>query len=404
VVFQSAADVGLFVPDAQLRDVIQNYEAFQEDGRFRRERYDMYLQATGKSPKAFEDQIRKDIAVQTLQNLFIVGSVPIKGELSLISDLKEMKLNVEVASFEKRSLERGIKVSAQKKQQFLADEKNLSVAKSYYDGNVEQYTNKEQVKARHILVAAPREDEAAVAKAKEKLAKIQEELKNKDFSEVAKEYSDDTASAKKGGDLGFFTKGRMVPEFEEAAFAGEPGKVSEPVQTQYGFHLIEVQDKKPETITSFDEVKEEIAELLLAQGQVDGVIKELGEMIKSGRSSDLNSKLKSLGVAWEQSGEFDLTQDYIPLLGQNEKLLASALKIASPGELFPEILSIDGKSYLLRLKSVGKGKKTSENEELLKAQNLRTISRSGEIFNRWITQKKEQAKIKTNDSLVSASM
>jgi peptidyl-prolyl cis-trans isomerase D len=404
VVFQSAGNAGLYVPDEQLRDVIQNYEAFQEDGRFRRERYDMYLQASGKSPKAFEDQIRKDIAVQTFQNLFVVGSVPIKGELSLLDDLKQLKFNVEVASFEKRQLEEGIKVSAKRKKEFLAEEKNLEVAKSYYQGNIAKYTNKERVKARHILVSAPKDDSEAVDKAKLKIAKIQEELKSKSFAEVAKEYSDDTGSASKGGELGFFERGRMVKEFEDAAFDGEVGKVSEPVQTQYGFHLIEAQEKQAASTTPFEDVKEDIAEALLAQGEVDGVMKELNEIAKEGNSKAIKQKLRSLDIKWEESGPFDLTQDYIPLLGQNDKLLEAALKIRSEGQIFPEVLSLDGRSYVIRLNSAERVKPEVENPELAKAQALRTISRSGEIFNRWINLQREQAKIKTNDSLVATPM
>jgi hypothetical protein len=80
------------------------------------------------------------------------------------------------------------------------------------------------------------------------------------------------------------------------------------------------------------------------------------------------------------------------------------LKIRSEGQIFPEVLSLDGRSYVIRLNSAERVKPEVENPELAKAQALRTISRSGEIFNRWINLQREQAKIKTNDSLVATPM
>ncbi|WP_257349443.1 peptidylprolyl isomerase [Pseudalkalibacillus decolorationis] len=113
----------------------------------------------------------------------------------------------------------------------------------------EEYKVKE-VKARHILV----KDEKTAKEVKEK-------LKNgEDFAALAKEYSTDPGSKDKGGDLGFFTRGKMVPEFDKAAFSLEPGKVSEPIKSQYGYHVIEVQEQKTQ---KFEEAKYQIKKALL---------------------------------------------------------------------------------------------------------------------------------------------
>ena len=106
----------------------------------------------------------------------------------------------------------------------------------------QQYSTPEQVRASHILLKTEGKDDAAVKKqAEELLAKVKA---GADFAELAKKYSEDEASKAKGGDLDFFRKGQMVPEFDKAAFAMKPGEISDLVKTQFGYHIIKVVDKK----------------------------------------------------------------------------------------------------------------------------------------------------------------
>ncbi|WFD11640.1 peptidylprolyl isomerase [Tepidibacter hydrothermalis] len=131
-------------------------------------------------------------------------------------------------------------------------------AKDFYENNKEQFKSAEGVQASHILV----EDES---QAKDILAEINNGLS---FEDAAKKYSK-CPSNERGGDLGFFSKGQMVPEFENAAFNMEKGAVSEPVKTQFGYHIIKLTDKKDAEIKSFDEVKDNIyGQLIHKQQQV----------------------------------------------------------------------------------------------------------------------------------------
>lgn len=139
----------------------------------------------------------------------------------------------------------------------LADVKvDGNEAKEYYEANPNQFVKGESTRAKHILV-----------KEEEQAQTIYNELKEgKSFEEAAKEYSQ-CPSKEKGGDLGYFEKGRMVPEFEEAAFALEIGTVSEPVKTQFGYHIIKVEDKKPSSVIAFEEVEKQIEDYLLREKQ-----------------------------------------------------------------------------------------------------------------------------------------
>lgn len=140
--------------------------------------------------------------------------------------------------------------------------------KKYYEDNKESFGKPATVSARHILVAT--EEEAKKAK---------EEISNGSisFGDAAMKYST-CPSNQQGGNLGEFSKGMMVPEFEEAAFNAEIGVVTEPVKTQFGYHLIVVDAKNEASVQSFDEVKDNVLNQLLQQNQhakYDQMLKEL---------------------------------------------------------------------------------------------------------------------------------
>ena len=134
--------------------------------------------------------------------------------------------------------------------------------KKVYEDASKQITGEQEVHARHILVET--EDEAKAVKA--------ELDKGADFAELAKKKSKDPG-ASDGGDLGFFTKDQMVPEFSAVAFALEPGKISDPVKSQFGWHIIKVEEKRNRKAPDFDQVKAQIETYVTRKAQADYVAK-----------------------------------------------------------------------------------------------------------------------------------
>lgn len=133
----------------------------------------------------------------------------------------------------------------------------------FYDEALKGLPAEEEVRARHILV--PEEAEAK---------KVVERLKaGEDFAKIAGELSKDPGSGKEGGDLGFFTKDRMVPEFAEAAFALKPGEVSAPVKTQFGWHVIKSEEKRTRPVPPLSEVKDELTRYMVQKSQQEMILK-----------------------------------------------------------------------------------------------------------------------------------
>lgn len=154
-------------------------------------------------------------------------------------------------------------------------------AKKFYDENKAEFEEGETVKASHILFLVKEGDsEEASKKQLEAAKKAIARAKKEDFTKLAKELSEEPGAAESGGDLGFFTKDRMVPEFADAAFAQKKDTVStEPVKTQFGYHVIKVTDKKPARTVPFDEVKEKLEAYLKSTKQREAV-QDLIESLK----------------------------------------------------------------------------------------------------------------------------
>ena len=150
--------------------------------------------------------------------------------------------------------------------------------RAFYDNNPDKFKRDETVRASHILIGV--DDKASAddkKKAREKVGKLRKELAGgADFATLAKENST-CPSSKQGGDLGFFGKGQMVPSFEKAAFALKPGEMSDVFETQFGYHIVRLTEKKPAEITEFKDVKAKIEEFLKGQKSNEAIQKYLAD-------------------------------------------------------------------------------------------------------------------------------
>jgi peptidyl-prolyl cis-trans isomerase C len=158
--------------------------------------------------------------------------------------------------------------------------------KKYYESHEDEFKTPEMVRVRHILVkvdqsASEKDKKAAKKKAEGILKKIRS---GEDFAKLAAEVSDDPGSKQKGGELGFFPRGRMVKSFEDAAFALKPGQVSGLVTTQYGYHIIKLEERKAAGTQPFDDVKEIIRQKLVQDQTKSKVVAFIQKAMKDAKA------------------------------------------------------------------------------------------------------------------------
>jgi len=329
------------VSDEEVRQAILSMPAFQENGAFiGDQRYQQLLrmQRPPMTPSDFEDNVRRQLTVQKLRSSLTDWiSVPDK-ELDQEYRLRNDKVKLAVVSFTADSFRNQVtasdadiasyfeahkadfKIPEKRKIRYLLIDIDALKAKinipeadveRAYNNNSEQYSTPEQVRASHILLKTEGKDDAAVkAKAEEILKQAKA---GADFAELAKKYSEDEGSAKNGGDLDYFGRGRMVPEFDQAVFAMQPGEISDLVKTQYGYHIIKLVDKKNATTRPLAEVRQQLIDQLAyekAQAQASDLAESLAKQIS--RPADLDRVAKAQGLAVQESGLFARDE---PILG-----------------------------------------------------------------------------------------
>lgn len=199
------------------------------------------------------------------------------NEQAFVDALKQRGMDVKQFTLDARSdITVGKLVEAEGKTAALVSEAD---AKAFYDKNPNEFKRPEMVRASHILARFPENaDAAAKQKARVKIEGVLKDVRaGGDFAELARKHSED-GSAQAGGDLNFFAKEQMVPSFAEAAFALQSGRVSDIVETQFGYHIIKTTDRRAGGTVPFDEVKDQIAGYLRQQRQqekTDALIEQL---------------------------------------------------------------------------------------------------------------------------------
>jgi len=199
-----------------------------------------------------------------------------------------------------------------------------SIERAYNEG-IAQYTSPEQVRASHILLKTEGKDDAAVkAKAEDVLKQAKS---GADFAALAKKYSEDEGSAKNGGDLDYFGKGKMVPEFDQAVFTMMPGQTSDLVKTQFGYHIIKLVDKKPAKVSTLAEVHQQLHDQLAtetARAQAADLAQTIAKEVS--KPADLDKAAGAHGLMVQESGFF-ARDESILTLGPSPEAVSRAFEM-----------------------------------------------------------------------------
>ena len=332
-VLAEADRLGVSVSDAELHERIVRMPGFQENGHFvgfARYQQILQFQRPPMRPSEFEATYRNELIAEKLQAA-ITGWVRVSdNEVDEEYRHRNEKVKLDLAVFTANQFRAGIQpTDAELNAQFSAHpdtyqmpEKRrvrfLSIdaealrskmvatdpeIEARYKDNLSTYSTPDQIRASHILFKTEGKDEAAVKKVAESvLAKVKA---GGDFAALAKQYSDDDLSKKNGGDLDYFGRGTMVKEFDEAAWALQPGQISDLVKSQFGFHIIKVVDKKAATTKTLAEVRPQLEDQIKlekaqaeAQKTADALTKEITT------PADLDRVAKARGLTVGDSGLF----------------------------------------------------------------------------------------------------
>jgi peptidyl-prolyl cis-trans isomerase D len=330
-----AERAGITVSDAEVRAQIMAIPGLQENGQFIGEqRYTQLLaqQTPPLTPAAFEESVREGLMLEKfragLTEWMSVSDVELEREykrrnekvtldvVSVLADNFKAQINppdADIATHYDQNKER-YRIPDQRKIKFVRVNPaelalKMTVSKEDVERNYNQqlgkYTTPEQIRASHILLATEGKDDAAVRAHAEQVLK--EARGGTDFAALAKKYSEDEGSAPQGGDLDYFSRGRMVAAFDTAAFALAPGEMSDLVKTEFGYHIIKLTDRKPAIVRQLSdpEVYKEIESALLREQAELQATQQAETLAAEGTTpAALDKAAAARGLKVEESGFF----------------------------------------------------------------------------------------------------
>jgi peptidyl-prolyl cis-trans isomerase D len=347
-----AERLGLTVTKQEVEREILSAPGFRgPDGSFDKLAFDRWVAYEFGSERAFRDQQRRAALASKLMRVIRAQAYVSDGEARDAVARRLESIRVAFTTLDTKRIPEDFARDEQAIEAFLAE--RAEDARKLYEERSDLYDVPEQTRARHILLqVGPDATDEEVAAVEERARAVLERLRaGEEFAVVAEETSEDPGSKANGGDLGFFRRGQMVGAFDEVAFSLEPGTLSEPVRSEYGFHLIRVEERKPAQQRSFEEVRGDLAFELL--GQVAGreqawaAAERLAEEVRGGKS--LETAAREAELTLERSGWLRRRPDgFVPALGAAPELQAVAFTL-EPGQSSDRIFAVGDKLALVQL-------------------------------------------------------
>ncbi|MBI2374854.1 MAG: SurA N-terminal domain-containing protein [Deltaproteobacteria bacterium] len=397
---------GLEIDDAALRTAILDNESFKREGRFDPEYYQRFLAFNQMRPSDFEESLRTQLLSEKLVTL-VNGNLSVSGpEARKTFEDEERSMELEFVRVPTKSFEDQAPAPTDTEVSlFLAKGESTEAVQKYYDRHKRQkYDVPKRIRARHILARAEKDappdvKDAARAKLKQAMDAVASGMT---FEDAAKKWSEDS-TAERGGDLGFFSRGQMVPPFEEAAFALSPGQTSGVVESPFGFHFIKVEEVTEPLQRKLEDVKNEIGQALLKEEGssklAESRAREILAAAKGGQS--LGDAAGAFGLAAETTGSFTAAHDFIPRLGLDKDLSKKVWAMSADKPLADEPHKAEAAYVVYRL--VSKKEPTAEEFEKRGFETQRRLAseKSNLVLTEWTDNLRKGAKILENPAVLS---
>lgn len=347
-----AERLGLTVAKEEVERGLLAEPAFRDEtGAFDREGFEMWIDREFGSQRVFRtEQRRAELATKLIRVLSSQAEVS-EGEARLAARLQLEQIKLAFPVLNPASAAADIERDEAAVATYAAE--HPAEIQALYDERIDQYDVPEQARARHILVTVPAT--AAQEELDAKRAVIEEARsaieQGEDFAVLAESLSQDPGSAANGGDLGWFRRGQMVGPFDLAAFSLPIGELSQPIQTDFGFHLIRVEERKDAEVRTVDDVRSDLAfELMteeIGRSKAREIAERLSEGVRSGKS--LETAAREAELTLERTNWIKRRPDgFVPGLGAAPELLAVAFSLA-PGESSNRIFEVGDQLALVQV-------------------------------------------------------
>jgi len=371
LMLQEARRLQLRVTDEEVRAALNTVPVFQEAGRFDSDRYFRVLAANRISPTEYEEGQRRALLVEKVSDLVRSMAFVSESEAYARYRFENEKASIEVIEFDPARYVGAVHATDAEAEAFYLDTKDRfrrpaqakigyihyrfgdfesritfseQEIQDYYQWHRDEFHKEKQVRARHILFKAPAnaspEEEAEIKQTARDIF-IQVKLLGQDFAEMARTHSED-ATASKGGDLGFFGKGAMVKPFEDAAFSLEAGEISDLVRTQFGYHIIKVEEIREGGTESLDQARNKIIEKLRREQGRDQAF-EMSEdgLDRAIQGTGLLEIAASGDLQYTETRYFNAEASGVPGLEQVSGLVERVFALEI-GEVGPKVTAPDG--------------------------------------------------------------
>lgn len=416
LVLEDAARQGLRVSDDEVSRAVNEMPGFRNaTGEFD---FDLYKKVTSNSygsPAQFEQRLREDLTYQRMLGL-VRQTVKVPEDDVRDAWLAEAdKASLTVVRFPFAAFRSEAKVSEAEVKAFRA--RNEARVEQFYRDNASRYHQPKRVHARHILVKVDEKAGPEAEKAgREKIEVLAKRVAGgEDFAKVAAEASDDPGSRSRGGDLGFFGPGTMAKPFEEAAFPLQPGQVSPPVRTRFGWHLIKVEEVQAAKDQPLEQVREAIARELLEEDAAKALALKRAEgalaAARGGRSlsalfppagqAGTRAPAKGGGpaIASEETGSFTPSGDFVPRAGAVPGLAADVAR-AEAGQLLPTVYQSSEAAVVAQVKERTRPDPARYAAARPDVERRLRARREAQVEAGWLKVLRQRASVKVNEAFL----
>jgi peptidyl-prolyl cis-trans isomerase D len=393
VLAAAARDLGLHVTKDEVRRIVQSSASFIDaEGRFSPRAFNSFAESEYGTQRAFIQSFTRSLLGQKLIQLLAAQTTVSDAEIDMMTRYEQEQARIAYVALDGRTLPEGETLDGEQVEAWA--EENETALRALFNERAPGLATPERVRARHLLIRAASdasEEEIAEARTRTEAARARIES-GEPFAAVAEELSEDAATATNGGDLGLIERGDDDPAIDDAAFSLEPGELSGIVRSDYGFHLITVEERQPAKPASWDEQR-----LVLARERAEA---ERAAQIASERAERLAAAVRDGASLEDAAREEGLTLErppairrrpdgFVPGLGAAKPLMTAAFAL-DPGTSSPEVYDVDDRRVLIELlgRTVPDAAALAEAREAGRDQIL--AQKQNEVVERWLSDYRRQ--------------